>query len=85
MFYHFQLHREEFDAIYHRRSNVEAVFSALKRKFGETVRSKTKTAQINEILSKAIAYNLTALVHEIFEHGVVPAFLADPVALQSSR
>lgn len=85
MFYHFQLHREEFDAVYHRRSNVEAVFSALKRKFGETLRSKSRRAQINEILAKAIAYNLTVLVHEIFEHGVVPDFLADPTLLEKGR
>ncbi|MGA7924187.1 MAG: transposase, partial [Thermoplasmata archaeon] len=48
----FQMHREEFEAKYHQRSNVESVFSALKRKFGETIRSKNQTAQLNEILAK---------------------------------
>lgn len=71
----FQLHREEFDANYHKRSNVESVFSALKRKFGENVRSKNPVAQVNEILCKLIAYNLTVVVHEMFENGVVPEFL----------
>ncbi|MGP8078163.1 MAG: transposase [Thermoplasmata archaeon] len=74
----FQMHREEFEAKYHARSNVESVFSALKRKFGETLRSKNPTAQVNELLAKILAYNLTVLIHEIFEHGVMPDFLSGP-------
>jgi transposase len=77
-FLFFQMNREEFEAKYHQRSNVESVFSALKRKFGETLRSKNPTAQVNELLSKILAYNLTVLIHEMFEHGVVPDFLLAP-------
>jgi len=73
-FHLFQANRAEFDRRYHARSNVESVFSALKRKFGENVRSKNGIAQINEILCKLIAYNLTVLVHEIYENGISPAF-----------
>jgi hypothetical protein len=80
-FYFFQMHREEFEAKYHQRSNVESVFSALKRKFGETLRSKNRMAQENELLAKVLAYNLTVLIHEIFEHGVVPEFLRNPPQL----
>lgn len=76
-FLYFQMHRDEFEAKYHQRSNVESVFSALKRKFGETLRSKNRTAQVNELLAKVLAYNLTVLIHEIFEHGIVPDFLRD--------
>lgn len=82
---YFTLHREEFDPIYHKRSNVEAVFSALKRKFGENLRSKKRVAQVNELLAKAIAYNITVLIHEIFEHGVVPNFLIDQSVLEAAR
>lgn len=78
-FLYFQLHRDEFERHYHKRSNVEAVFSALKRKLGEQVRSKNPVAQQNEVLAKIIAYNLTVLIHEIYEHGVVPDFLAPSV------
>jgi transposase len=77
-FYLFQANREEFDRNYHRRSNVESVFSALKRKFGENIRSKTWVAQVNELLCKLIAYNLTVLVHEIFENGIAPSFKGSP-------
>ena len=74
-FHMFQANREEFDRNYHRRSNVESVFSALKRKFGENIRSKTRVAQVNEVLCKLIAYNLTVIVHEMFENGIAPAFV----------
>jgi transposase len=74
-FLFFQMHRDEFEAKYHQRSNVESVFSALKRKFGETLRSKNPTAQVNELLAKILAYNITVLIHEMFEHGVVPEFM----------
>jgi transposase len=80
-FYLFQANREEFDRNYHKRSNVESVFSALKRKFGENIRSRTGVAQVNEILAKLICYNLTVVVHEMFENGVAPAFVnQNPVA-----
>jgi transposase len=73
--YHlFQANREEFDRNYHKRSNVESVFSALKRKFGENIRSRTPVAQVNEVLCKLIAYNLTVVVHEMYENGIVPNF-----------
>jgi len=74
-FYMFQANRDEFDRNYHRRSNVESVFSALKRKFGENIRSRTHVAQVNEILCKLIAYNLTVVVHEMFENGIAPSFV----------
>ena len=74
-FYLFQANRPEFDRNYHKRSNVESVFSALKRKFGENVRSRKPVAQVNEILCKLIAYNLTVVVHEMFENGIAPSFV----------
>ena len=73
-FHLFQANREEFDRNYHLRPNVESVFSALKRKFGENIRSKNPTAQVNEVLCKLIAYNLTVVVHEMFESGIAPNF-----------
>lgn len=76
-FYLFQANRDEFERNYHRRSNVESVFSALKRKFGENIRSRTPTAQVNEVLCKLIAYNLTVVVHEMFENGIAPRFEGD--------
>jgi len=74
LFHFFSLNRDEFLKHYHRRSNVESTFSAMKRKFGETIRSKTPTAQRNELLLKVLCHNLVCLIHEIHEHGVTAAF-----------
>jgi transposase len=78
MFHMFQLHREEFEEKYHARSNVEAVFSAVKRKLGEPLLSKNPLARFNELLAKLLAYNIGVLVHEIYEHGIDPASVGLP-------
>jgi Transposase DDE domain/SWIM zinc finger len=56
---------------YHKRENVEAVFAAVKKKLGETISSRDPVAQINELLCKVLAYNITVLIHESFEHGIL--------------
>jgi transposase len=68
----FTLKREEFDAKYHRRSNVESVNSAIKRTCGEFLFSKNPEAQFNETLAKILAYNVRVLIHEIYENGIDP-------------
>jgi transposase len=59
---------------YHKRSNVETTFSSIKKKLGETLKSKNKTAQINELLCKIIAYNITVLIQETTELGITAKF-----------
>jgi transposase len=75
MFHYFQLNRDDFMEHYHKRSNIEATNAAIKRKFGETLKSKNPTAQVNELLAKIIAYNLTVVIHEMYENGINPEFL----------
>ena len=75
MFHYFQLNRDEFMEHYHKRSNIEATNAAIKRKFGETLKSKNPTAQVNELLAKIVAYNLTVVIHEIYGNGINPDFL----------
>jgi transposase len=70
----FMYKRPEFLAHYHARSNVESTFGAVKRKFGASVRSKNPTAQVNEVLCKALCFNLSMLVHAIHELGIEPEF-----------
>jgi transposase len=74
MFRHFTEHREAFLQHYHKRSNVEATFSMIKRKFGDAVRSKTDTAMMNEALCKVLCHNLVVLIHEMHELGIDPVF-----------
>jgi transposase len=53
--------------VYHQRSNIEAVFSALKRKLGGYVSSIKRSIQHVEIALKIIVYNLMILVRKIVE------------------
>jgi transposase len=65
----YNLHRDEFLAKYHARSNAESTFSGIKRVFGDSLRSKTRMAQTNELLLKVICWNITCLIHSIFGLG----------------
>ena len=75
MYHYFQLNRDELLKHYHKRSNIESTNSAIKRKFGETLKSKNRTAQENELLAKIVAYNLTVVIHEMYENVINPEFL----------
>ena len=65
---------DEFYKGYHDRSNIEADFSAIKRLLEEITRSKHPTARINEVLSKIVVYNLTRVIHAMYEHGIEPVY-----------
>ncbi|MFO0823186.1 MAG: transposase [Gemmataceae bacterium] len=78
MYAKFTLEREEFLRHYHKRSNVESTFSMIKRKFGDSVRSKTDTAIKNEVLAKIVCHNIVVVIHEMHELGVNPTFGAKP-------
>ncbi len=71
---YFTLHEDEFYARYHKRSNVEATFSAVKARFGERLKSKDPTAQQNEVLCKVVAWNICVLVRAMHEHGIPADF-----------
>src|SRR5438094_6133526 len=73
-FHYFQFCREEFLAHYHKRSKVESVFSAIKRKFGDAVRSRTDAAMVNEVLCKILAHNLCCLILAQCELGIEAEF-----------
>ena len=73
--YHFyNLHRNEFLEHYHKRSNVECAVSMIKAKFGSRIRSKTPTAQVNEVLTKILCHNLVVLIQSMYELGIAPEF-----------
>jgi transposase len=74
MYHLYSLNRDEFNAHYHRRSNVESVFSTMKRKFGEKLRSNGETAQINETLCKVLAHNLCCVIQSMYELGIEADF-----------
>ena len=67
LYAYFILHEAEFNARYHQRSNVETVFSMVKGKFGDSVRAKTETGQVNETLLKLLCHNLSVVNHAMHE------------------
>jgi transposase len=77
MFLYFCEHRDTFLKHYHKRSNVESTFSAIKAKFGDSVRSKTDTAMVNEVLCKIICHNICCVIQEMHELGIDPVFWED--------
>jgi transposase len=72
LFHFFSFHREQFLRVYHQRSDAESTFSAIKRKFGDFVRSKTPVAQVNELLLKFVAHNIVCVIHAMQELGINP-------------
>jgi transposase len=76
LFHYYNFKREEFLTHYHKRSNVETTFSMIKAKFGERLRSKTETAQINEALCKVLCHNLCVVIQSMYELGIDATFRA---------
>jgi len=66
--------RERFLEHYYQWSNAETAFSQIKGKFGDSLRSKSDTGQINETLCKVLCHNLCMLVGAMHELGIEPAF-----------
>ncbi len=76
MYHLYEYNKVWFNEHYHKRSNVETTFSMIKRKFGDKVRSKTHTAQINEVLCKVLCHNLCCVIQSMYELGVDVDFRA---------
>ena len=49
----------------------------IKFKFGDSLRSKTKTAQINETLCKVPCHNICCLIQSMFELNLKPKFWSE--------
>lgn len=74
MFHFYAYNSERFMQNYHKRSNVESTFHMIKSKFGDGLRSKTRTAQINEALCKILCHNICCLIQSMFELNLKPKF-----------
>jgi hypothetical protein len=58
-------------------SNVETTFHMIKSKFGQRLRSRTLTAQINEALCKVLCHNLCVVIQSVHELGIEATFGAE--------
>ena len=63
----FKENKNEWMKKYHQRSNIEPIFSSLKRRLGGFVTSIKRQIQHTEIALKIIVYNLMILVRKIVE------------------
>lgn len=77
MYYYFMYKHDEFLEHYHKRSNIETCFHMIKTKFKDNLRSKTKTAQINELLCKILAHNICVVIQEVNELGLRGEFILE--------
>jgi transposase len=77
MWHFYNFNRDVFLEHYHKRSNVETAFSMIKAKFGSSVRAKTPTAQVNEVLCKVLCHNICVLIQSIYELRLEPTFWTD--------
>ena len=74
MWHFYSFNRDEFNAHYHKRSNVETTMAMIKTKFGANVKSKTGTAQVNEVLCKVLCHNICVLIQSFYELGIETDF-----------
>jgi transposase len=77
MFHLYNFNRDKYLNHYHKRSNVESTFAMMKAKFGDSSRSKTDTAMVNEALCKVLCHNVCCLIQSMYELGVVATFWGD--------
>jgi len=77
MYHYFLYKHDEFLEHYHKRSNAETCFHMIKTKFRDNLRSKDKTAQINELLLKVLCHNICVVIQEINELGVKGEFVVE--------
>jgi hypothetical protein len=57
----------------------------IKARFGERLRSKTRTAQVNELLLKVLCNNLCMIVQCVFKMGIEPVFWPDDFSGESTN
>ena len=77
IYHYFMFANWEFMEHYHQRSNAETTIHMIKSKFGDSVRSKDWTAQVNEVLCKVICHNICCVIQEMHELGVNPDFCVE--------
>ncbi|HEX2108959.1 MAG TPA: transposase, partial [Rubrobacteraceae bacterium] len=77
MYHYFMFNRDEFLTHYHMRSSIESAFSMIKGKFGDSLRSKSDTGQVNEALAKVLCHSICVLIQAIHALGVELNFGAE--------
>ena len=79
MYYIFICSRKLFSEGYHKRSNVESVFSMAEGRFGDLVRFKSDGGRPNEVPAKVLCHNSWAPARAARDPGIEPTPRAGPV------
>lgn len=58
---------------------IEKADSMIKSKFGDSVKSKSDTEQVNEALCEVLCHNICVLIQAIHALGVEPHLVQNPV------
>ncbi len=77
LYHFFEFQNDAFLEKYHKRSNAETCVFMIKAKFGDNVRSKKWTAQVNEALCKVIAHNICCVIMEMHTLGIKGKFMVE--------
>lgn len=56
------------------RSLAESTVAMIKAKFGDALRSRGDTAQMNELLCKLLCHNICVVIQRMYEVGIEPDF-----------
>lgn len=62
---------------YRTRSTSKVFFHMIKSKFGERLRSRTQTAQVDEALCKVLCHNLCVIIQSMYELDITPEFMSE--------
>jgi hypothetical protein len=54
----------------------------IKAEFGDRIRSKTDTAQTNEVLLKILCHNICVVIQSMYELGIEPTLWAKTQSAQ---
>jgi hypothetical protein len=73
-YFGYAFRRDEFLKHDHKRSSVESTCSAVKRTFGDALRSRSDVAMATECLCKFVAHNLTCVILSQIELGIDATF-----------
>lgn len=77
-FYEYYSKPEEFDRVYHKRSNVETVFEQIKDRCDSSVSARLPEAQVNEVMLKVLCHNICMLNKAAYELGCTRLFDPQP-------
>jgi transposase len=70
MYHMFHDKEGRFKNYYHKRSNVESTFNAIKQRFGKSLNCRDKQALETELLAKVLCYNICTVIRAMYKLNI---------------